>query len=757
MIERHDIARLGGPHREVVLGHLDHSLPARAGGPSPRAAGAGSDSLLRVLWRSRWILVVCVIGAVAGGFAYIQKSVPIYTSTSKLYVQQKEAASLTVDPRMMPRYNLYTQAEVLKSSSVLGAATERWRQRRMRTFADSASPVAYLQQNMQVTVGKSDDVITVSLDSPYPVEAAEIINDVVGEYITYREKNRRTSSADLVLTLQTKLDDLSADRDRKLKALTDFTKSTMPLAQDPEQATGLLQRYLTLETMHDEARSEAREALLYKERMGNLAEDPAVLHQSLAATAGPQATTMNERAQLEARLFERRLERADLLKQMELTESHPRVARLDAEIEQVQIRLAQLDERIVTAVLAEAALRYEQAREDEEYWATQLKQEQDRVLAQSTNIAELRLLREEYETAKEACVALSQRLNDINLNDDIDTQEIRVLEVASAPQAPSHPQRSRILAMALVAGLLLGGGIAVLRDMLDQTLRSADEISSCLGLAVLGVVPAMSRREKIHMRGQRIHLEPDSSEAEAFRTIRTAVFFGAPKDRGKTMLITSPAAGDGKSTLVSNLAIAMAQAGQRTVLLDADFRKPMQNTIFELRQDEPGLSAVLAGKVKLAEAIRSAPVANLNVLPGGPNVTNPAEILNSPQFAKVLARLAEVYDRVIIDAPPVTVVTDAQILGALCDITILVVRANKSTKHTSKRAIEALRSTGTQLLGAVVNDVRRKGNRYGYYGGCGGYYGSGRNGGKSSKRGSSVGRTKVESGAAVALLTKGGQ
>lgn len=756
MIERHDISRLSGQHRDMVPGRLENSLPARPGGHSQRVVTMASDGLPKTLWRSRWILLICVVLSVAGGFAYIQKTIPIYTSTSKLYVQQKEVASLAMDPRMMPRYNLYTQAEVLKSSSVLSAPIESWQNRQMRTFADSASPVAYLQKNIRVTVGKNDDVITVSLDSPYPVEAAEIVNDVVNAYIADRKKNRRTSAADLAMTLTVKLEELTRERDRDFQAWTEFQKEHMPLVQDAAQAAGIAQRYTTLETMHDQAQSQAREALLYKKRMESLAEDPALLHQVLSASAGPQAMSMNERAQLEARLFERRLERADLLTQRELTEKHPKIARLDAEIQKVEARLTELDARTVEAILAEATLRYEQARQAEEHSAALLKEEEERISAQNVSMVELRTLEEKYETSKAACLALNQQLRDIDLNDDIDAQEIRVLEVAYPPGRPSRPQRSRVMAMALVAGMLLGGAIAVLRDMLDQTLRSADEISSWLGLPVLGVVPAMSRRQKIRMRGQRIHIEPESSEAEAFRTIRTAIFFGAPKDRAKTMLVTSPAAGDGKSTLVSNLAIAMAQAGQRTILLDADFRKPMQNTIFEIAHDEPGLSEVLAGKMKLTAAIRPTEVENLGLLPGGLNVTNPAEILNSPQFAKILARLAEAYDRVIIDAPPVTVVTDAQILGALCDITVLVVRASKSTKHTSRRAIEALRSTGTHLLGAVVNDVRHRGSRYGYYGGYGGYYGSGRNGGKAAKS-RAVDRNKIGSGTAVPMLTKGGR
>jgi len=756
MIDRNDIAPLRDRPRDLTAGRLESSLPAWPGPHFPRAMTAASDGLPKILWRSRWIMLACVALALAGGFAYIQKSIPIYTSTSKLYVQQKEVASLAIDPGMMPRYNLYTQAEVIKSSSVLREAAKSWQNGTMRTFAGSANSVAYLQKNIHVTVGKSDDVITVSIDSPYPVEAAEIVNEVVNAYKAYRDKNRRTSSADLALVWETRLVALREERDAKFLALTEFTANNTLLALDAEQTVGTASRYQTLETLHDEAQNRVREAQLHKERMEVLAKDPAVLHQSLSAGAGLYGATLNERAQLEARLFERRLERADLIKQKELTDSHPKVASLDDEILQIEARMAELDARTVTAVLSDAALRWEEAKKNEEYWAAELKEEEERVLSQSTARAELRRLEKDYEMVNAECQALTDRLNDVDLKTDFDVQEIRVLEVALAPAKPSRPQRSRILSIALIAGLLLGGGIAVLRDMLDQTLRSADEISTCLGLPVLGVVPAMSRRQKIQMRGQRVHIEPESSEAEAFRTIRTAVFFGAPKDAGRTMLITSPAAGDGKSTLVSNLAIAMAQAGQRTVLLDADFRKPMQNTIFGVAHDAQGLSDVLAGRIKLSAAVRAVGVENLDLLPGGPNVTNPAELLNSPQFAKVLARLTEAYDRVIVDAPPVTVVTDAQILGALCHVTILVVRAAKSTKHTSKRAIESLKSTGSRLLGVVVNDVRRKGSRYGYYGGYGGYYGSGRNGGKTA-RSREIDSTKLGTGTPVAMLTKGGQ
>jgi capsular exopolysaccharide synthesis family protein len=231
----------------------------------------------------------------------------------------------------------------------------------------------------------------------------------------------------------------------------------------------------------------------------------------------------------------------------------------------------------------------------------------------------------------------------------------------------------------------------------------------------------MSRRQNIAAQGRKVHLDSNSHAAEAYRTIRTSVFFGVPQDEAKTVLVTSPRAGDGKTTLVSNLAIAMAKAGQKTLILDADFRKPMQHTIFKADKDK-GLSSVLAGTTTLQEAIQLTEVKDLQLLPCGPEVPNPSEILNSGIFAKTLEHLSKRYDRVIIDSPPVVPVTDAQILAAICNVTLLVLRAEKSTRRISQQARDGLLSVGAHILGAIVNDVSRKGSSYGYYYGYG-YYG----------------------------------
>jgi capsular exopolysaccharide synthesis family protein len=255
---------------------------------------------------------------------------------------------------------------------------------------------------------------------------------------------------------------------------------------------------------------------------------------------------------------------------------------------------------------------------------------------------------------------------------------------------------------------------------MDQRLHSAEEIADVLGVPIVGLVPSMSRKESVAARGQKVHLDSKSLWAETYRMVRTAVFFAASQAKAKTILVTSPEVADGKTTVVSNLAIAMAQAGQKTLILEADFRRPMQHKVFGLNHHDRGLSSVLGNTEELDEVIQPTYVQGLDLLACGPEVPDPSETLHSENFAKLVKLLAKKYDRVIVDSPPVLPVTDAQILASICQITLLVLRAEKSTRKASRQARDALVRVGARVLGVVVNDVPKNG-RYGYYGGYG-YY-----------------------------------
>ena len=177
--------------------------------------------------------------------------------------------------------------------------------------------------------------------------------------------------------------------------------------------------------------------------------------------------------------------------------------------------------------------------------------------------------------------------------------------------------------------------------------------------------------------------------------------------RTKTILITSAVSGDGKSTLVSNLGIALAQAGKRVLIVDADFRAPMQHRLFDLK-DRIGLSTVLAGGERVDRAVQRTEIEGLDVLGCGPVPANPSEVLNDPAFVEYLNELADKYDLVLLDSPPVTAVADARVLAVSADVSMLVVRPARSTRKQVTAARDGLRSVGARLVGVAVNGVSKR-------------------------------------------------
>ena len=691
----------------------------------PPTAGFMPEGLPQIIWRSRWIVLLTTVVALAVGFLYITKATPIYTSTSRIYVEQSGPRIITeMEEGVMTQSKnyLYTQAELLRSTPILAAVLETPGIGQMQTFTRVDNPIAYLKNTLAALVGKKDDIISVSFDSPYPAEAAQVVNAVVDSYITYHSTRKRSTSAEVLKILQNEKTKQGKEQTEKLRAMMDYKKENAALGFESRQGNIVIDRLQRLSTVLTEAQLATIESKSAYESTKEMVSDPARLKQFIEAqrAAGIYLSTGGEKAELKSKLELLQLRLANLLRQV--TEGHPAIAAYENDIKRIKEQIAQLDAELAQAQLAVAEQQYLSAREKEDQIAKYYEDQRQQALDLNEQLAQYTILQSDWEQTKKLCDILDDRIKELNVTEDIGVLNISILEVARPARTPSEPQKTRYMAVALIMGLMSGGGLALLRGCMDQRLRSAEEISAVLGLPVLGIVPSMSRRQSIVARGQKVHKDSESRAAEAYRTIRTAVFFGAPKGEAKTILITSPAAVDGKTTLVSNLAIAMAQAGQKTLILDADFRKPMQHKIFEVNHEDRGLSSVLAGTMTLEQAIWPTEIKGLDLLPCGPDVPNPSEILNSDSFAKLLELLTNKYSRIIVDSPPVMPVTDAQILAAICDITLLVLRAEKSTRKISQQARDGLLSVGARVLGAVVNDVPKKGH-YGYYGGYGYYYG----------------------------------
>jgi capsular exopolysaccharide synthesis family protein len=260
-----------------------------------------------------------------------------------------------------------------------------------------------------------------------------------------------------------------------------------------------------------------------------------------------------------------------------------------------------------------------------------------------------------------------------------------------------------VMGAAMMVGWIIGIGLSMGREWQDARFRSPQEIVSMLGAPVIAGVPPINARLSPVARGQILFLDPHSPSAEAYRSIRTSLHLGPCRD-ARTILLASPTSGDGKSTTASNLAIAFAQAGLRTLLIDCDMREPVQHLIFEV-DGSVGISSVIAGETKLNDAIRVTRVSDLYLLPCGPIPASPVELLGGHRFAKLMRSLLATFDRIVIDSPPLMTVADARILAASADATLLVLRMNQSSRHYGVMAFEALQKVGANVLGAVANDT----------------------------------------------------
>jgi capsular exopolysaccharide synthesis family protein len=543
----------------------------------------------------------------------------------------------------------------------------------------------------------------------------------VDSYITYHETRKRDTAGEVLEILQKVKVARDMELAQKLKAMMDFKKNNIALAFENRNTNIILDGLDRLSEAKNQAQLQTIEAKFVYETTKLMVTDPTKLKQFVETerAKGTYISTANERTRLKTELKQLQFQLTDLGRQV--TSDHPSMQALQEKVGQIENELANMDKEFAAAQLAITEQQYLAAKDKEEQITSDFEQQRQQAIALNEQLAQYTILESDWQQTKKLCDILDDRIKEINVTEDVGALNINILEVARPSDEPSSPQKARYIAIALFLGVMLGVGLALLRNWVDQRMRTAEEISIVLGVPILGVVPSMSRRQSIVARGQKVYRDSNSHAAEAYRTIRTAVFFGVPKGEAKTILVTSPAAADGKTTLVSNLGITLAQAGQKTLILDADFRKPMQHKIFEANHEEIGLSSVLAGAMTLEEAIQPTKVKGLELLTCGPDVPNPSEILNSKSFTKLLEDLSNTYDRIIIDSPPVMPVTDSQILAAISDITLLVLRAEKSNRKISQQARDGLMSVGARILGAVVNDVS-KSSSYGYYG----YYDYGR-------------------------------
>jgi len=653
-------------------------------------------------------MVLTTIATVMLAVLYLMVAHNVYTSQATLSVAPLDPQAITSTTNNLTNQDdsdfLDTQCVVIKSNAVLALAMDRIRE--ARTLQGVSHPMDAVQANLQAEPAKLGKVIDVSYESTSEADANLITSAVVEAYKEY-ESNSWKSRANVFL------ETLNQGSDQQKKEMAAIQQRMEEIALkngsvpdiDPERSP----QHMEVQSLRDEKRKAEVEKLraqnAYSQAGKAIVGHPDLLKKENDAEAQGIYTT-NPEEQLQKYQQELAIEQAKLVDDgRQFGPNHPTILADQSRIN---------DMIVATVVVSHEWVDVAQSQLDAIDASLKVAEKAERELASSQN--EYQQLHLDADRLKKLSDDVENRMKDIDLTKGAGALNIEVLNPAKIQDDKVKPNRTRTLLIGLVLGLMGGLGLGCVRDWTDDRMRTPGAIRSAVGAQVLGAIPAITAAYTASDRGQIVHHDPFGDASESFRTLRTALQFGLPTGT-KTMLITSPVSGDGKSTFVSNLGIVMAQASMRILIIDADLRAPMQHRLFGLK-DRIGLATVLGGADTLEQAIQRTEIEGLDVLPCGPAPFNPAEMLNSPAFAEKLEELADRYDLVLLDSPPITAVADARILAACADVSLLVIRLESSKRKQAEAARDGLRSVGARLIGVAVNGVARNsgfGSASGYY------------------------------------------
>jgi len=400
--------------------------------------------------------------------------------------------------------------------------------------------------------------------------------------------------------------------------------------------------------------------------------------------------------------------------------NYPRVQRLQAQKKDIESALEREKHNVVSRIDGE----YKTARDRVALMQDALDKQKAEDNSMSEKLVQYNILKHDAESNKQLYDGLLQKLKEAGITAGLRSSNIRVVDPAMIPTGPSRPQKARNILLALLVGLVGGVGLAFFREYLDNTIKSPDDVEMLSGLPSLAVVPQIANMNgfgrlaaaaetpgtngssETHVE-LHTHRQPKSQISEAFRALRTSLLLSQADHPPQVILVTSALPREGKTTATVNLAVTLAQLGDRTLLIDSDLRKPGVRNALNLNvSKDVGLSSYLAGVATLEEATVAHPtIPNLVAMPTGPVPPNPADLLSSHRMREAISWLRQHYKFIVIDSPPIMAATDAVILSALADGVLLVVRSGGTPKEAFLRTRDLLMAVKCHLLGVVLNAV----------------------------------------------------
>jgi capsular exopolysaccharide synthesis family protein len=550
-------------------------------------------------------------------------------------------------------------------------------------------------------------LIEVQFEAEDPQLAAQIVNGHLHNYVEENFRSKYDATTQASNWLSAELEELRIKVEKSEDARIAYQRENQIWQIDEKeditsQKLGDLSKAVT-EAQTDVAQKEA----LYRMAIsGNVDALPAARNNDVVSTLLKRKSELDE-------------QHAEALDQY--GPNFPKVLRLAAQQKEVEESLANARKTMVESVEEE----FNTARSHVEL----LQEALDKQKAEANDLAEklvqYHILQHDAESNKQLYDGLLQKLKEAGITAGLRSSNIRVVDPALAPSSPSRPQKARNILLAILVGLVGGVGLALFREYLDNTVKSPDDIESLTGLPSLAVVPSLPGLRTSHSRFSRLarqaapqsasgprvellsYIQPKSQISEAFRALRTSLLLSQADHPPQVILVTSALPREGKTTAAVNLAVTLAQLGDRTLLMDSDLRKPGIRRALNLTiGKEMGLSSYLAGVSTLDEVIIPHPtINNLAALTTGPVPPSPADLLSSHRMREAIVELRHRFKFIVIDSPPVMAATDAVILSALTDGVLLVVRSGETPKEAFTRTRDLLAAVKCRLLGVVLNAV----------------------------------------------------
>jgi polysaccharide biosynthesis transport protein len=703
-----------------------------------------------IVLRHKWTILSVMLVALLIGVLVSFSATPIYEAVGRVMINREGADTASLkssDTSGSDGYDDYmvamdTQTHVLQSDAIAKLVIRKLNLDTDPAFggkgaapasttpaATNAEPqgiephreaglVAKFHGSLQINSIPRTRLLEIRFSSPDPVLAAKAVNTLIDTYIEQNYKTR------LDATLRTS--DWLSQQLSELQMRVEESQEKLVRYQKEHGILGIDEKENIITSKLDELNKEltAAEAdRMQKESVYRLASSG---EPDLLSNADPSSPLVKLRSQEED--LHRQLAQASV----QFQPTYPKVEELNQQLQAVQSDIKAEVTRLATKYQKD----YLAALGREKLLRASLENQKSEENRLNESAIEYSLLKRDVESNRQLYEGLLQKLKEAGVMTGLRSSNVRIVDPASPPTGPASPNIPRNLMMSLALGLAGGLALAFVLESRDNTVHSLEQVRLITALPSLAVIPLSSRQRSRSLSLTQASglsgtaaavasaTRPKSEIAEAYRALRTSILLSKTGRSAKILVITSALPQEGKTTTSVNLAIVLAQQGARVLLIEADMRRAGISRLLRIESDI-GLSTILGDESipDPEETIRSVPdVPNLKVLPAGPVALHPSEMLASPRMRDLLNSLEPAFDHIIIDTPPVLSVTDAALLSALADSTVLVIRAGVTSRAALRRAHDVLTHVDARIMGVILNaadftepDRYSYGSRYGNY------------------------------------------